>query len=104
MAFEAITLIREAEEQAKRSRAQVIADARANEALAETDGKSLVSDAGKKARAEVREARAKSDAAATAAAEKLNVETENNKSAMLMHAERQFDNAASLIVERIVNV
>ena len=103
MAFEAVTLICETEEHAKRSRAQVIADAKAREALAETDGKILVSDAAKRAWAEVQEARAKSDATAMAAAETLAEEAENKKSAVRMHAERQFDKAVSLIVERIVN-
>ena len=103
MAFEAITVISGAEEQARKSRAQAVADARTREALAETEGKALVSDAVKRAQAELREARAKSDAAAVAAAEALAGETENKLAAMRTQAEKRLDRAASLVVERIVN-
>lgn len=103
MSFEAITMINQAEENAKKGRAQALADAKAAEAAAVADGKAAVEAAVARARQEVHDKQVQMDAAAVAAAEALAKETENKKAAMRACAEGRLDKAASLIVERIVN-
>lgn len=103
MSFEAITQINQAEEAAKKGRAQVIADAKAAEAAAVEAGKAAVEAAVVNARQQVQDMQAELEAKANAAAEVLASETENRKAAMRACAEGKLDQAAALIVERIVN-
>lgn len=103
MSFEAITTISEAEKNAKRGKAQALADTKAAEAAAEAEGKAAVAVAVKKAGDELRESLDKADAQAAAAAQQMADDTENKIAAMRVRAERRLDKAASLIVERIVN-
>lgn len=103
MSFEAITMINQAEEAAKKGHAQTIADAKAAEAAAVEAGKAAVDAAAAKARQQVHDQQVRLDAKAVAAAEALAGETEKKKAAMRAGAEQRLDKAASLIVERIVN-
>lgn len=103
MSFEAITMISQAEESAKKGRAQVLTDAKAAEAAAVTEGKAAVEAAVAKARQEVHDKLVKMETDAAASAEALAKETENKKAAMRAGAEGRLEKAASLIVERIVN-
>jgi vacuolar-type H+-ATPase subunit H len=103
MSFEAITTISEAEENARRMKAQAALDAKAAEAAAAAEGRETMAAAAAKAAEEIRLSRQSSDAQAMAAAENLAAETENRKAAMLARAGGRLDKAASLIVERIVN-
>ena len=91
MSFEAITAISEAEENAKRMKAEALAAAKAAEA------------AEKKAAAELAELRAKSDEKAKEDARQLASDTENRKAAMRARADARLEKAAALIVERVVN-
>ncbi|MBP3653955.1 MAG: hypothetical protein J6J04_00790 [Oscillospiraceae bacterium] len=103
MSFEAITMINQAEESAKKGRAQVLADSKAAEAAAVEAGKAAVEAAVAEARQKVSDMQAELEAKATEAAKTLAGETENQKAAMRACAEGKLDQAAALIVERIVN-
>ena len=103
MSFEAITQINLAEESAKKGRAQVIADSKAAEAAAVEAGKAAVEAAVANARQQVQALQAEAEAKATAKANALAGETENQKAAMRACAEGKLEQAAALIVERIVN-
>ena len=103
MSFEAINVINQAEEAAKRGHAQVLADAKAAEAAALAEGKAAVEAAVAKARQEVHDQQVQMDAKAVAAAKALAGETEQKTAAMRSGAEGRLNKAASLIVERIVN-
>ena len=86
MSFEAITTISEAEESAKRMKAEALSAAKAAEAAAE-----------------LAELRAKSDEKAKEDARQLASDTENRKAAMRARADARLEKAAALIVERVVN-
>lgn len=103
MSFEAITMINQAEESAKKGRAQAIADAKAAEAAAVEAGKAAVEAAVAQARQQVQDLQTQLEAEAKAATAALCAETENQKAAMRACAEGKLDQAAALIVERIVN-
>ena len=103
MSFEAITTISEAEETAKRVKAQAAQDAKAAIAAAEAEGKAGLDAAEKKAAEEIRALRARSDEKAKADAQELANVTEEQKAAMLEKAQGRMDKAAALIVERVVN-
>lgn len=103
MAFDAITMISQAEETAKKERAQALTDARAAEDAAVEAGKTAVEEAADRARKEIQAKLAELEAEATAAAQMLSGETEKQKAAMRAAAEQKLDDAAALIVERIVN-
>ena len=103
MSFEAITMINKAEESAKMGRAQVLADSKAAETAAVEAGKAAVEAAVAKARQQVQDLQADLEAKANAAAEGLAGDIENQKAAMRACAEGKLDQAAALIVERIVN-
>lgn len=103
MSFEAITMINQAEESAKKGRAQVLADSKAAEAAAVEAGKAAVEAAVANARQQVQTMQGELEAQANAAAKALASETENQKAAMRACAEGKLDQAAALIVERIVN-
>lgn len=103
MSFEAINVINQAEESAKKNHAQALADAKAAEAAAAAQGKASVETAMSHARSQVHDQQTRMDAEAVAAAQALAGETEQKKAAMRTGAEGRLDKAASLIVERIVN-
>ena len=103
MSFEAITMINQAEESAKKGRAQVLADSNAAEAAAVEAGKAAVEAAVANARQQVQDMQAELEAKANAAAAALAGEIENQKAAMRACAEGKLDQAVALIVERIVN-
>ena len=102
MAFDAITMISQAEETARKERAQALSDARAAEAAAEEAGKKAVEEASARARKEIHEKLTEMEAAAAAAADQLTGETEKQIAAMRSGAEQKLDAAAELIAERIV--
>lgn len=103
MSFEAVTAISEAEENARQMKSQALAAAKAAEAAAVEEGKLAMESARKKAAAEVKELRAKSDDKAKQDAIELASDTENKKAAMRARADARLDKAAALIVERVVN-
>ncbi len=102
MSFEAITMINQAEESAKKGRAQVLTDSKAAEAAAVEAGKAAVEAAVAEARQKVQDMQSQLGAKATAAANALAKENENQKAAMRACAEGRLEQAAALIVERIV--
>ena len=103
MSFEAITTVREAEERAKQIKTEAAQSAAEAIEAAELDGKAAVEAALAKAREELRTLRSKSDEKATQDAEALAATTKDREAVMRTRAEAKLDQAASLIVERIVN-
>ena len=103
MSFEAITSITEAEALAKTAVVQAEAKARQMIADAEAAGKAAVEAAAAKAESELVELRRQSDEKAVKAANELSHELENKKAALRAKAEAKLDQAAKLVVERIVN-
>ena len=97
MSFEAITTVRDAETRAK----QIVLDA--SQSAAEADGKAAVQAALAKAAEELKTLQTKSDEKATTDAEALAAQTREQEAVMRTKAEAKLDQAASLIVERIVN-
>ena len=70
---------------------------------AESAGKAAVEAAAAKAESELVELRRQSDEKAVKAANELSQELENKKAALRAKAEAKLDQAAKLVVERIVN-
>ena len=103
MSLEAITTISEAEENARRMKAEAAAAAKAAEAVALAEGKAALEAAAQKAASELAELRAKSDEKAREDARQLASDTENKKAAMRARADARLGKAAALIVERVVN-
>ena len=103
MSFEAITTVREAEARAKQIKLEATQAAAEAIEAAELDGKAAVEAALDKAREELRTLRSKSDEKATQDAETLAATTKDREAVMRSRAEAKLDQAASLIVERIVN-
>ena len=103
MSYEATTTKREAEERAKRMKADPLSAAKAAEAAAQAEGRTALAEAEKKAAAELAELRSKSDEKAKEDARQLASDTENRKAAMRARADARLEKAAALIVERVVN-
>ena len=103
MSFEAITTVREAEERARQIKTEAAQSAAEAIEAAERDGKEAVEAALCKAREELKSLRSKTDEKATQDAEALAATTKNREATMRTRAEARLDQAASLIVERIVN-
>ena len=103
MSFEAINTVREAEERAKQIKLEATQAAAEAIEAAERDGKEAVEAALSKAREELKSLRSKTDEEATQEAEALAATTKNREATMRTRAEARLDQAASLIVERIVN-
>ena len=103
MSFEAITTVREAEARAKQIKTEAAQSAAEAIEAAELDGKAAVDAALEKAREELRTLRSKSDEKATQDAEALAATTKDREAVMRSRADAKLDQAASLIVERIVN-
>ena len=103
MSFEAINTVREAEERARQIKLEATQAAALAVEAAERDGKEAVEAALDKARKELSQLRSESDKTATQKAEALAETTKNREATMRTRAEARLDQAASLIVERIVN-
>ena len=103
MSLESIKTIGEAEEQAKRIKAEAAAEAKRMMSEAESKGIEAVEAAKQKAVDEVRELTKQADVKATDKAKDLADNTENKKASMRIKAEKQLAQAANLIVERIVS-
>ena len=103
MSFEAITEITRAEADAKAAVANAEAKARQMLADAENAGKASVEAARAKADGELGELRRKADDKALTEASGLSNSMENKKAALRAKAEAKLEEAAALVVERIVN-
>lgn len=103
MSFEAITTVREAEERARQIKTEAAQSAAEAIEAAEADGKAALQAALDKARGELKSLQTKTDEKATQDAETLAAETKESHAAMRTRANARLDQAASLIVERIVN-
>jgi len=103
MSFIAITSITDAEAEAKTVVAHAEAKAHQMVTDAENAGKAAIEAAGAKAESELVELRRQADEKAVEAANVLSKELENTKSALKAKAEVRLTQAASLVVERIVN-
>lgn len=103
MSFEAITTVREAEARAKQIKLEATQSAAEAIEAAEAAGAAAVGASLQKAADELKALRSKSDEKATTDAEALAAQTREQEAAMRTKAEARLDQAASLIVERIVN-
>ena len=103
MSFEAIASITKAEADAKAAVAQADAKARQMRADAENAGRAAIEVAGEKAGHEIAELRRQTDEKAMDAASGLSRELEATKAALRAKAEAKLQQAATLVVERIVN-
>ncbi len=103
MSFEAISSITQAEAQAKATLTGAEARAKQLMADAESAGKLAVEAACTRAETELSELGRQVDEKAKAQAEKISAELENQKAALRAKAEGKLDQAAALVVERIVN-
>lgn len=103
MSFEAIDNITAAEENAKKIVADAEAAAKQLIAEAETGGKASVQSAIKKAEQELIELKQKTEAKAAADVADIKSANENKKAVLKAKAEGRMEQAAALVVERIVN-
>ena len=103
MSFEAIASITKAEADAKAAVAQADVKARQMRADAENAGRAAIEAAGEKAGHEIAELRRQADEKAMDAASGLSRELEATKAALRTKAEAKLQQAATLVVERIVN-
>ena len=102
MSFEAINSVVQAENEAKAAVAAAEAKARQMLSAAQAAGRAAVEAAGDKADSALAELRRKADEEAMERAAELSRSTEIKKAAMRARAEARLDQAASLVVERIV--
>ena len=103
MSFEAISNISQAEAMAKSQVANAEVRAKQLAADAESAGKLAVEAACTRAETELAELGRQVDEKAKAQADKISAELENQKAALRAKAEGKLDQAAALVVERIVN-
>lgn len=103
MSFEAMDAITAAEREAKKVIAEAEAKARQMIADAESAGKAALTAANEKAERELAELKKQADGKAISDANALSGDTENKKAALRAKAEARIDQAAKLVVERIVN-
>lgn len=103
MSLEAIKAISEAEENSKIAKASAVALSKKLIAEAEENGKLAVEDAKKKAEDEIRDLKRKAGEKAKEDAHNLSRTTENRKASMQVRANSRTEEAASLVIERIVN-
>ena len=102
MSFEAIKRVAEAENEAKAAVAAAEQTARQMLSDATAAGKAAVLAAGDKADSTLAELRVKADEAAMDKATALGRDMENKKAALRARAEARLEQAAALVVERIV--
>lgn len=103
MSFEAIDNITAAEENARKIVADAEAAAKQLIAEAEIGGKASVQSAVKKAEQELIELKQKTEAKAAADVDDIKSANENKKAVLKAKAESRMEQAAALVVERIVN-
>ena len=103
MSFEAITSISQAENAAEVAVSYVESQAKQMIADAENAGKAAVAKAVEKAEREIAELRRQSAAKSELEAGELNNTVENRKAGLRAAAEAKLTEAATLVVERIVN-
>ena len=103
MSFEAITVIRAAEENAGKLIAEAEASAKKMIADAEIKGKAEGEAALEKADAEIGELKLKCAVKADEEEARILAETETKKAVLAAKSDKQIEKAAMLIVERIVN-
>ena len=103
MSLEAMETLAASEELVRRMRADAAAAAKQSIADARESGEQLIADAVKKAAEEIEALARQSDEKAKADALELAGNNENRKAVMRAKAESRAQQAANLIVERIVN-
>ena len=103
MSFEAVSNIAQAEAQAKVTVAEAESKAKQMLADADTAGKLAIDAACAKAEEELKELSRQGSEKARAQAKGLSGELENQKAALRARAEGRLEQAAALVVERIVN-
>lgn len=103
MSYEAITSVTQAEAEAKITVQNAEAKAKQMLADAENAGKAAIEAACAKAESELQELRARAGEKAVNEAGDLSKDMENRKAALRAIAEAKLEQAATLVVERIVN-
>ena len=103
MSFEAVSNIAQAEAQAKVTVAEAESKAKQMLADADTAGKLAIDAACAKAEEELKELSRQVSEKARAQVKGLSGELENQKAALRARAEERLEQAAALVVERIVN-
>lgn len=103
MSYEAITSVTQAENAAKSAVAAAEAKAKQMLADAENAGKAAIEAACIKAESELQELRTKAGDKAVNEAGDLSKDLENRKAVLRAKAEARLEQAATLVVERIVN-
>lgn len=103
MSYEAITSVTQAEAAAKTAVANAEAKAKQMLTDAENAGKAAIEAACVKAESELQELRARAGEKAVSEAGDLSKDLENRKAALRAKAEAKLEQAATLVVERIVN-
>lgn len=103
MSLEAIKMISQAEEKAKKAKTEAAAASKKAISDAEAAGRQAIEQARGKANDELRELMKKADDKAKSQAQALAASTENKMASMKVRAEGNLDKAADLVIERIVN-
>lgn len=103
MSYEAITSVTQAEAAAKTAVANAEVKAKQMLTDAENAGKAAIEAACVKAESELQELRARAGEKAVSEAGDLSKDLENRKAALRAKAEAKLEQAATLVVERIVN-
>lgn len=102
MSLEAMDAIALAEEKARQIKLSAAQDAKKSIQQAQDAAKIAIAAAEGKADAEVKELKRKADEKATEDAQVLASTTRNRRAAMKARADKKFDEAVSMVVERIV--
>lgn len=102
MSLEAIKIISAAEDAAKRRKAEVSAEMKQALSDAEAAGQATIAAAKTKAAAELRDLREQAEATAARETADTAGSTQNRMASLRIKAESRLDQAAALIVERIV--
>ena len=103
MSLEAVKQVAEAEQLSKERRAQAALDAKKLLADAEKAGQQAVADAKKQAEAQARELVAKAEQDAAGDAARIKEQTDADCAALRSKAEGRLEEAASLIVRKVVD-
>ncbi|MBQ7737458.1 MAG: hypothetical protein IJT62_06445 [Oscillospiraceae bacterium] len=103
MAMEAIAAVEEAEAAAARLKAETAQEVKQMTAAAEESGRKAVNAALQKAREALREVDRQADERIAADTERIRAETKAAMGELKARAEMRLDDAAKIIVERIVN-
>ena len=103
MALEAILAVEQAEQTAARKKAEAAQKAKEIAAAAEAEGRTAVKDAAERAAVELWDIAKKAEEKSAAESEKIRQAARKEMDALRNHAENRLEEAASRIVERIVN-